>query len=63
VRICGGLATGRASWGRIRRLARARQFWQEQESYRNLEELGGIWRNPVEIQESLSLRNSCKKIL
>ncbi len=50
VRICGGLATGRASQGRICRLARARQFWQEQESCRNPEESRGIrWK----------YRNSC----
>jgi hypothetical protein len=45
VRIRGGLATGRASWGRIRWLARARQFWWEQESCRNPKEFGGIQRN------------------
>jgi hypothetical protein len=63
VRIRGGLATGRASRGRIRRLARARQFWQEQESCRNPEESKGIRSNLVEIQEFLSRRNSCEKFL
>jgi hypothetical protein len=61
--IRGGLATGRASRGRICRLVRARQFWREKESCRNLEESKGIWSNSVEIQEFLSRRNSCKKIL
>jgi hypothetical protein len=63
VRIRGGLAAGRASQRRIRRLARARQFWREQESCRNPEESKGIRSNLVEIQEFLSRRNSCKKIL
>jgi hypothetical protein len=48
VRIHGGLATGRASRGRICRLARVRQFWREQESCRN--PAGGIW---------WKYRNSC----
>ena len=50
MRICGGLATGRASRGRFFWLARARQFWQEQESCSNPEESGGIW---------WKCRNSC----
>jgi hypothetical protein len=46
MRICGGLATGRASQGRIYRL-RARQFWREQESCRNPKESRGIRSNSV----------------
>ena len=64
VRIRGGLATGRASWGRICWLARARQFWWEQESCRNLEESKGIQSNLVEIQEfcpaGIPSKKSCK---
>jgi hypothetical protein len=52
VRIRGGLATGRASQGIICRLARARQFWREQESCRNPEESGGNTGIPV-LQEFL----------
>jgi hypothetical protein len=63
VRICGGLATGRASQGRICWLARARQFWREQEFCRNPEESKGMQSNLVEIQEFLSCRNSCEKFL
>jgi hypothetical protein len=47
VRFHGGLATERASRGRIHWLARARQFWQEQESCRNPEESSGNTGIPV----------------
>ncbi len=73
VSICGGLATGRASWGRICRLARARQFWWEQESCRNLEESVGIrWKyrnscpagipakNPVKVAENRNFQDPSK---
>ncbi len=55
-----GLATGRASCRRIPWLARARQFLV---GTGILQESRWIWRNLVEIQEFLSRRNSCKKIL
>jgi hypothetical protein len=45
VRICGGLATGRASWGRIFRLTRGRQFLA---GTGIVQESGGIRRNPEE---------------
>jgi hypothetical protein len=44
VRICGGLATGRASWRGICRLARQTVL----AGTRILQKSGGIWRNPEE---------------
>jgi hypothetical protein len=61
VRIRGGLATGRASQVRILWLARSRQFGWKQESCRNLEESRYIQMDPVEIQEFLSRKTSCRK--
>ncbi len=68
VRNRGGLATGRASWGRIHQLARARQFWRKQEACRNPEESKGIQRNPEEssgntgipVPQEFLQKNSCK---
>ncbi len=64
VRICGGLANGRASRGRIFWLSRARQFGGNRNPawiWRNPEEFGGIqWKYRNSSPAGIPAKNSCK---